>query len=144
MWFTFTCAHASCTHTHTTRTCSPMHARLPTSRTSTASARDVFHTAEHPPHPSDPRQACEAAEDCWPALRPRPAPAGAHINKSIYIYIYIYVHIYIYIYIYVYIYIYAYIHRGPTDLKIIYKTYILCSTKLFINVVVFCVCVFVC
>ena len=59
----------------------------------------------------------------------------------VYMYIYIYIYIYICIYIYI-IYIYIYIPRGPTDLKIRSKTYILCSTYLFINVV-FCVCVFV-
>ena len=56
------------------------------------------------------------------------------------IHVYMYICIRVYMYIYIYIErerdIYIYIPRGPTDLKIISETYILCSTYMFIIVAV--------
>ena len=107
----------------------------------------VCHNSRLPPRARTPPRASRRP---WRA----PCPCSACLYVYIYIYIYmhvyieregdvytyIYIHIYIYIYTSMYIYIYIHIPRGPTDLKIIYETYMLCSTYCFINVT-FCVVV---
>ena len=65
---------------------------------------------------------------------------GGKLDGRTYIYIYIYIYIHIYIYIYTYkcialsLSIHMYTPRGPTDLILRSKTHKLCSTYLFITV----------